>query len=222
MLETINAPIVPAIIPTSLTYLKDTIEAVSFAHEIQIDVVDGVFVPFSSWPYEPIGSPAEASALIDPYTVEIDLMVEKPIPAALAWHEAGAEMYVFHIETLSVAELEAIGNRMRGRTIGISANNDTPLETLFEYAPFADYFQLMGIRAIGSQGQPFDEAVLERIKLVKDAYPNRIVSIDGSVNVDTLPRLKEAGADRFISGSGILKAETPQKGFEALASVCGC
>lgn len=222
MLETIDAPIVPAIIPQSLTHLKETIEAVSFVHELQIDVVDGTFVPFASWPYEPVGAPTEVATVIEPYTIEIDLMVEKPIPAALAWRDAGADMFVFHIETLTPAELEAVGNQLRGQTIGISANNDTPLEKLFEYAPHADYFQLMGIRSIGSQGQPFDDAVLERIRLVKEAYPNRMVSIDGSVNVDTVPRLKQAGANRFISGSAILKATTPREGFEALISACGC
>jgi ribulose-phosphate 3-epimerase len=73
-----------------------------------------------------------------------------------------------------------------------------------------DYVELMGIDEIGRQGQPFDERVLQRIRDIKAKYPDLEVSIDGSVNEDTLPRLKEAGADRFVVGSAILNAENPE------------
>ena len=74
----------------------------------------------------------------------------------------------------------------------------------------------MGIKEIGSQGQPFDERVLSRIRELKSIAPAILVSIDGSVTTETLPRLKEAGALRFISGSAILKAEEPREAFDAL------
>ncbi len=45
--------IIPAIIPESLDHLTACIERVRpFAHEVQVDIVDGHFVPFTSWPYK--------------------------------------------------------------------------------------------------------------------------------------------------------------------------
>ncbi|MCA9365501.1 hypothetical protein KC723_01275 [Candidatus Kaiserbacteria bacterium] len=210
-----NKDIIPAIIPTSEDDLKETIARLSFLHEIQIDVVDGQFVPFTSWPYEPVGDPSFMKPYTETFTVEIDLMVNDPTEAALSWRQAGAEMFVFHIETISLPELKEFTQRFDG-TIGISANNDTPLDDLLAYAEVADYYQLMGIRKIGSQGQPFDEEVLNRIAAIKEVDSEAFISIDGSVNLDTIKRLKDAGADRFVSGSAILKAETPEIGYYSL------
>ena len=71
----------------------------------------------------------------------------------------------------------------------------------------------MGIAKIGSQGQPFDERVLERVRVLRAEYPELTISIDGSVNVETVVLLSQAGADRFVSGSAILKAKNPAEAF---------
>jgi pentose-5-phosphate-3-epimerase len=74
----------------------------------------------------------------------------------------------------------------------------------------------MGIKHIGSQGQPFDERVLERVAKLRALYPSRTISIDGSVNRETLPQLKAAGADRFVSGSAILNQPDPVLAYTEL------
>ena len=56
------SPIVPAVIPTSIDDIASTIERITpFTHEMQIDIVDGVFVPFTSWPYKTDASIADLS-----------------------------------------------------------------------------------------------------------------------------------------------------------------
>jgi pentose-5-phosphate-3-epimerase len=49
-------PIVPAVIPKSLSELEIALPQLAFSAEIHIDVVDGKFVPSTSWPYMPKGS----------------------------------------------------------------------------------------------------------------------------------------------------------------------
>jgi pentose-5-phosphate-3-epimerase len=75
----------------------------------------------------------------------------------------------------------------------------------------------MGIHEIGAQGQPFDTTVLEKITAVKAAYPEKPVTIDGSVNEHTIVKLKEAGADRFIVGSAITLQPDPAAAHKALS-----
>lgn len=211
-------PIVPAIIPTSAADVSLLARALSFSPELHLDVVDGVFVPTISWPYQPAGIAKAVKTETDPFTLEVDLMVANPLPAADAWLEAGADMLVFHVETIP---LPAFTRFVESTTIsvGISALNDTPFPTLEPYLAVADYVQVMGIAKIGAQSQPFDERVIERIKVVKQAYPQLMVSVDGSVNEATIPQLVAAGADRFICGSAIIKADNKAAAYERLTAV---
>jgi len=77
----------------------------------------------------------------------------------------------------------------------------------------------MGIDEIGSQGQPFDVRVLERIATLRALYPNQILSVDGAVNEENILSLKNAGADRFAVGSNILKVTNPKAQYEKLLKI---
>ncbi|MBP6881539.1 MAG: hypothetical protein KBC35_02855 [Candidatus Pacebacteria bacterium] len=211
-------PIVPAVIPTSredvLTYAKK----LTFSREFHLDLVDGKFVPAVSWPYNPVGEPLSVKPQLDIYTLEVDLMVQEPLPAANAWLVAGADMLVFHVETLSLEDLQTFADKT-AVSVGVSAHGATSLETLAMYAEHADYIQLMGIYEIGAQGLPFDEAVFEKIDYLKRRFPALPISVDGSVNRDTIARLKKAGADRFICGSAIVKQEDPEAAHAELSAL---
>ncbi len=207
--------VVPAIIPTDVQSIEVTLRQLGPCSEIHLDVVDGVFVPFTSWPYRPFGYEQEVFDLFASYTLEVDLMVEDAYEAGRRWVEAGADMLVFHIESIDPALLEAF-SASYDVTIGISLNADTPIEALIPYVPYSDYVQLMGIKEIGVQGQPFDEGVLERIDGVRALMPTHFVSIDGSVNAATIPFIKQHAPDRYIVGSAIVKAAEPRRAFEAL------
>jgi ribulose-phosphate 3-epimerase len=204
-----NIPIVPAIIPDSAADVRSRAKQLAFSPEIHIDVVDGKFVPYRSWPYSPPGDPREVKNDTDRFTLEVDLMVADPLFAAEAWLAAGADMLVFHIETLAVEELEAFAKTARV-SIGVSALNDTPLEALSPYLACADYVQVMGIAAIGAQGRPFDERALARLARLKAEAPTRLVSVDGGVNRATVKRLVAAGAERLVAGSAIIAAALPE------------
>jgi pentose-5-phosphate-3-epimerase len=94
-----------------------------------------------------------------------------------------------------------------------------PWSPLAAYADYADYIQLMGIHTIGAQGLPFDETVLEKIATLKAEFPQLPITVDGSVNAETIVRLKKAGADRFICGSAIVQQADPEAAHAALAAL---
>ena len=210
--------VVPAIIPESkeavLSYAKD----LAFSRELQLDLVDGKFVSSVCWPYQPIGDPVSVKHLLDVYTLEVDLMVEEPLPAAREWIKAGADMLVFHVETVSLEAFIAFSEQT-DVSLGVSAHGDTPLEKLIEYAKHADYIQLMGIYEIGAQGLPFYEPTLDKVRELRKMFPDMMISVDGSVNKDTIVRLKEAGIDRFVCGSAIVKQPDPKAAHAALVAL---
>jgi ribulose-phosphate 3-epimerase len=215
----ILSPIVPAVIPQSFDDLETQLEKINHVPEVHIDVVDGVFVPSISWPYNTENAiPATARALLDRFSLEVDLMVEDQIGAAHAWLAAGADQLVFHAEVISPAALEMF-RAEHAVTVGISCLNTLPLEQLYQYFPIVDYVQVMGIAAIGAQGQPFDETVLSRITRIQQDFPRMPISIDGSMSHSTLPRILPFKLSRIIVGFAIIKQPNPLAAYHELVSL---
>jgi len=208
-------PIVPAIIPTDKANLLTGFEKLAFAPEVHVDVVDGKFTPSTSWPYSPSGDPVSIKEAADMFTLEVDLMVDNPLPAAVDWVTAGADMLVFHAETIDLENFKNFVD-FTHITVSVACHGDTPIETLLAYAQYADGVQLMGIKQIGAQGQPFNNEVLKNIAIVKKKYPDKPITVDGSVNTDTIKQIVEAGADRVIVGSAITLQESPYEAYESL------
>lgn len=213
-----NIPIVPAVIPSSEEEVINFSNRLTFSPEYHLDLIDGKFVPATSWPFVPNGNPMNVKPYLDRYTLEVDLMVQDPLPIAREWIKAGADMLVFHVETISLDAFKAF-TEDTNISLGVSAHGDTTIDTLSSYAEFADYIQLMGIHQIGAQGLPFDENVLVKIAELKRRFPLKSITIDGSVNKDTIARLAAAGADRFICGSAIVKQEDPEAAHAELSAL---
>ena len=212
--------IIPAIIPQSFEHLDDALRiAGEFTHEVQIDIVDGHFVPFTSWPYRGGGSVMLLSKYASTFEIEVDLMIAEPEKALLLYIEAGVQKVIVHLESVTNLNTILSHHASHHYELGFSIRNDTPLSTLSDVIEKADYIQLMGIRNIGSQGQPFDTKVLSRIKILRESYPELLISIDGSVNAETLPQLRALGANRFISGSAIFDATSPEQAFKVLSNI---
>jgi ribulose-phosphate 3-epimerase len=216
-----NLPrIVPALIPQSLEYVARTLtELESFSRAVQIDVVDGRFVSYQSWPYVPHGKIHELHTYIQGFDVEIDLMVQEPERVIEAYLEIGIHHIVVHLE--SVRDFKYLLNIKSRHSfqLGFSISNDTPIAPFKEMLRHADYVQLMGIAHIGVQGQPFDTHVFTRIAEIQSLQPGLQISIDGSINTDTIQALHDAGVYRFVAGSAILNAPDKKQAFEALCAL---
>jgi len=83
--------------------------------------------------------------------------------------------------------------------IGLCIKDEVILKDFIEEV---DYIQIMGIKKIGFQSQPFDESVIEKIKRIREFYDG-ILQIDGGMSIENIKKCNEAGADNFILGSKI-------------------
>jgi ribulose-phosphate 3-epimerase len=90
--------------------------------------------------------------------------------------------------------------------LGVALGLDTPIDAIAPFIHAVNFVQFMGIAKIGYQGQPFDERVICRIKNLRGAHSEVIISVDGGVNLETAPLLLEAGADRLVVGSAIFES----------------
>ena len=212
--------IIPAIIPISKRHLDTTLRTFAdFAEEVQVDIVDGFFAGPPSWPYNQDCSPETSlfNTMFDTVPVELDLMIKNPEETMDMWVTTGAKKIVVHVESTNKLTDILEYSATRPFHLGLSFNNDTDLALLDTLdRTLVDYVQLMGIKEIGAQGQPFDRRVLERIALIREKYPQLPISIDGSVNLDTIDDFARSGATRFVSGSAILKANDPEDAYSEL------
>ena len=127
---------------------------------------------------------------------EAHLMVSHPEEIVETWIKRGATKIIVH-------ELNDKINSFRGRVeIGLAVELHVPLEKIFPLVPKIDFLHLMSIAAIGKQGNPLDQRIFDRIKTVRDRFPGLTISIDGGVNLLNFEKLKDAGVDRFVVGSG--------------------
>jgi ribulose-phosphate 3-epimerase len=142
-------------------------------------------------------------------------MVADPVPWAVTWEKLGADMVVFHVESISVDDLRSFISYTK-MSVGISANNDTSFMTLLPYLSLVDYVQVMGIAKIGQQGQSFDKTALLRITEIHTMFPHLPISIDGSMNESTIPQVLSLPVERIIVGSAIQKSNAPQTAYTTL------
>ncbi len=180
---------------------------------IQIDVMDGKFVPNRTWPYNPgdqhfekIYKEEEGMPEWGIIDFEVDLMIRKPEDVVEKWVMAGAERIIIHNE--GVSDFDKIRDIVPKGTIelGIAWSPSTPLSSILPYLDRVDFVQCMGIAQIGFQGEPFDERVIEQIRSLHKIAPDMPISVDGAVNFETAEILVKAGATRLVSGSAILKS----------------
>lgn len=195
---------------------------------IQLDIMDGRFVRGRTFPYNN-GDEVDMAKLTSedggmPYwqdvDVELDLMVRYAHKSFDMFMAFAPKRIIYHIEAEAVNEkeieefkeyLEAIDMYTRENVeFGIALNNDTPLEDIYPLIPYVSFVQCMGIENIGYQGEPFDTRVIERVKILKEKFPDLPISVDGSVNEDTIHALQDAGVERFVIGSAIFTDMDPR------------
>lgn len=227
--------IIPAILPKNFEELEEKIALVSGkVRMVHVDVTNDTLAPGSTWPYagdarefDMITNEIEGFPFWEQVSFEAHLMVQHPEEIAEDWIRAGAERLTLHIESFdddseafrlfSLLKNQFVQNSAHlGVEVGLAINLDTPLERSIPFLPLVDFVHLMSIKNIGVQGNPFDDRVFERIELLKQEFPNTIISVDGGITQNTLGELIESGASRLVVGSAIYGAEDPEEALDDL------
>ena len=225
--------IIPALMPKHIYELEEKIPGIiSVSQTIQIDVMDGLFVPNKSWPFNKGPFQDDASQAIldekrglpnwEQIDYEFDLMIQQPERFFENFIRMGASRIVFHASSFANKDswkvfFEGIDPYYKEQCeLGIAFKTT---DVIADYADVLDdvaFVQCMGIEQIGFQGEPFDERVIEQIKAVRSMHPNLPISVDGGVNTQTARRLVEAGATRLVAGSAVWSAVSPHLGIEEI------
>ena len=197
-------------------HLEKDVETVnSYADIFHLDVMDGVFVPNISFGFPVI----EAIAKKAEKPMDVHLMIVEPEKYAERFAKVGASMISFHLNATEDPESLLKQIRSWGVKAGLVINPDIPVENLYPYLKDADYVLLMSVFA-GFGGQKFIEATYERIRTLKAEIErqglNIKIEVDGGVSAANAAALAEAGAEIFVAGSAVFKAENPAEVIAAM------
>ncbi len=206
--------IIPAIMPQDIDDLEHQISLVaSYVKMVQLDIMDGKFVRPKTWPYikdrgtfEALATESEGLPQWQKVDFEIDLMVSHPENIIEEWIAIGATRLIIHVESTTILSEIVEKYHERGIELVLALNIDTPIDSVLPYLEDVHAIQFMGIAHIGYQGEAFDERVINKIRDFHNAHPEVIISVDGGVNLDTAPLLKEMGVHRLVSGSTIFNS----------------
>jgi ribulose-phosphate 3-epimerase len=215
--------VVPSFPAPSWSALEAVLEQlVGVSPGFQVDIVDGQFVPHTSWPFmdaQPMRALALLASYSEKYVLEIDCMVQEPLQYLDAIAATGAKRVIVHVGSMvAIAPILAHAST-HGYQLGIAATADIPLSDITALIPDVSFVQLMGIAAVGQQGQPFDARTLARARELRLHYPDLEIAVDGAVNRETIPLLYAAGVNRFAPGSAITKASDPVGAYRALRAI---
>ncbi len=200
----------PSILSADFTRLAEEIRAVEEggARVLHVDVMDGRFVPNIT-----IGLPVVKSIRkITDLTIDCHLMIVEPSRYAAEFVKAGANMVSVHVEADVHLQRTLMSIREAGGQAGIAINPATPLVSLEEALPFADFILLMSVNP-GFGGQKFIHTSVDKLRRLKRMIDERGLStrieIDGGIDAGNVQKIVEAGAEIIVAGSAVFGKENP-------------
>ena len=169
---------------------------------IHVDVMDGLFVPNIT-----IGPPVVAAIRkVTDLPLDVHLMIDRPERYLEAFVDAGADWLGIHVEATIHLERQLKRIQELGAKATVTLNPATSLNTLEYVLSEVDMVLLMTVNP-GFSGQEFIPAMLPKIRrlrqMIDEGGCKALIQIDGGVQMDTVDELVAAGADVFVSGSGI-------------------
>ena len=213
--------IIPAILTSDQNELINQLNYISeFTDEVDIDVMDNIFVPHNSITIEEI-------PILSNIIFNFDLMVQDPesfIQKIIIQKSKGLRVDRIFVHIESKYDLEKICQMAKDNfNLGFSLTIPTAIENFIDivgkvktYIPNkVPALQLKTVQ-IGGQGNPYHPEVLGKISKARTSGFNGDIYIDGGMDPDTIMSIKNYEIAGVSVGAYISKSSDPMRAYTQL------
>ena len=203
--------IIPAILAADRETLIERLRLVEgIAHCVQIDCMDGHFVPNRSfYTAEPLDTTVE---------IELHLMVSDPSIVIEDWKRVTQmRRAIWHIEI--PADHGRLIDRCGelGWECGLALSPETSADRIAPYADAIDEVLVLGVKP-GFSGQTLIASTVEKAAEIKRRWPELSCGFDGGATRENLHEIARHGLDRINIASAIYSTQDPSQTLRDILS----
>lgn len=196
--------LVPSILSADFTRLGDQVREAEAAgaQRIQIDIMDGHFVPNITMGPDIVQAVRRCTRL----PLEAHLMISNPEEFVDTFARAGADIIIVHQEASPHLHRLTQQIRRAGKVPAIALTPSTPIFMLEDILPLIEMVLIMTVNP-GFGGQDFIPEMLPKIARLRQIIVQRglhcDIEVDGGIHEATVSQAVKAGANLLVAGSAV-------------------
>jgi ribulose-phosphate 3-epimerase len=192
--------VVPSILSADVGRLTEQVKEAEAAgaDRIQVDVMDGHFVPNLTFGPLVVEAVRKATSL----PIEAHLMIERPELFLDAFARSGATLIEVQVEATTSLYRTVQRIKELGAKAGVAINPATPVEDLREILPYVDLVNVMTVEP-GFGGQKFIARSPQKIRRLRVLSEEVEIEVDGGIDPRTAPLVVAAGASVLVAGNSV-------------------
>ena len=212
-----KARIAPSILSADFANLEAELASISHADMIHVDVMDGHFVPNLTLGVPVVKRISEVTSV----PLDVHLMIEEP-EKWVSQYAQYAGSVTFHYEAATDPRLAITEIRKAGAKAAMSIKPGTSFAEVSELVEELDMLLIMTVEP-GFGGQSLIQSTVSKVTEAFDYATSKglklSVQVDGGVTADNIAELSSAGADTFVAGTAVFKAQDRNSEIDRLRSL---
>ncbi|MBK9139618.1 MAG: ribulose-phosphate 3-epimerase [Verrucomicrobia bacterium] len=196
--------IAPSLLAADYTRLAHEVRRVAKAGAdwLHVDIMDGHFVPNLTFGPGIVAAVRKVTRL----PLDVHLMCSRPEILLEPFARAGASVITVHVELGDRVEPLLWKLRALGTKVGLAVNPPTPITHARRFLPQIDLLLVMTVNP-GFGGQSFIHETVPKIQQAaawrRAEQLDFRLEVDGGITFETVGECARAGADTFVSGTGL-------------------